>query len=100
MDMPVKITDWDPAEALTSLDAIEIFLNDAFETGDAAYIGHALAVVTRSKGFELCAGESGIGRDELLHTLTMDGSVSLEATLSVLKAFGFELSGKRAARAA
>lgn len=98
--MPVKITDWDAAKALTSLEAIEVFLNDAFETGNAAYIGHALAIVMRSKGFEACADKSGIASDELLHALAEEGGLSLETTLSVLKAVGFEISGKCAAKAA
>lgn len=98
--MPVKIYDWDPAEALTSLDAIEVFLNDALETGDARHIGRALAVVLRSKGFEAGADATGLSRDELARALDSDRGISFEAVLSVLKAVGFEISGKCAAKAA
>ena len=35
---------FDPADALTTPEAIETFLADAFETGDAAYIAKALGV--------------------------------------------------------
>ena len=35
--MPKKLYDYDPADALTSDDAIEVFLADAFETGDARH---------------------------------------------------------------
>ena len=44
-----KLTGYDPAEDLDSSEAIEIFLNDALETGDAVYISKALSVVARAK---------------------------------------------------
>ena len=34
--------EYDPADALDSPEAIEAFVTDAFETGDASYIAKAL----------------------------------------------------------
>uniref|UniRef100_UPI0039F68A1B hypothetical protein n=1 Tax=Sulfuriferula sp. GW6 TaxID=3345112 RepID=UPI0039F68A1B len=45
-----KLTTYDPAEDLTSDEAIAIFMAEAFQTNDAAYIAHALSVVARAKG--------------------------------------------------
>ena len=47
--MTEKIYNYDPAEALDSQEAIVIFMADAFETGDAAYISKALGIVARAK---------------------------------------------------
>ncbi|WP_412852267.1 addiction module antidote protein [Ectothiorhodospira shaposhnikovii] len=48
--MREKIYDYDPAAALESEEAIAVFLADALETGDAAYIAKAVGVVARAKG--------------------------------------------------
>ena len=49
-EMAEKLTTYDPAEDLTSDAAIEIFMAEAFQTNDAAYIAHALGVVARAPG--------------------------------------------------
>jgi DNA-binding phage protein len=46
-----KMYDYDPAVALNSPEAIAIFMTDAFETGNTAYIAKALGVVARAKGY-------------------------------------------------
>ncbi len=48
--MKEPIYDYDPAAALDSAEAIALFMADAFETGDTAYIAKALGVVARAKG--------------------------------------------------
>lgn len=50
LNMAEPLYDYDPAFALNSEEAIAIFMADAFETGDAAYIAKALGVVARAKG--------------------------------------------------
>jgi len=46
--MAEKLTTYDPAEDLTSDDAIATFMAEAFESSDASYIAHALGVVARA----------------------------------------------------
>ena len=41
--------DYDPSASLGSEEAIAVFLADAFETGNSAYIAKALGVVARAK---------------------------------------------------
>lgn len=48
-EMTEKLTTYDPAEDLTSDEAIAIFMAEAYQTNDAAYIAHALDVVARAK---------------------------------------------------
>lgn len=44
VNMAESLYDYDPAAALNSEEAIAIFMADAFETGDAAYIAKALGL--------------------------------------------------------
>jgi probable addiction module antidote protein len=93
--MAEKLLDYDPADALKTDEAIEIFLSDAFETGDARYIAKALGVVARAKGMTKIARETGLAREQLYKSLSEQGNPTLETTLAVMKAIGFELTGKR-----
>ena len=93
--MPKKLYDYDPADALTSDDAIEVFLADAFETGDARHIARAVGVVARAKGMTKIARETGLAREQLYRSFSENGNPTLETTMAVLKAIGFELTGRR-----
>jgi probable addiction module antidote protein len=89
-----KLYDYDPADALTSDEAIETFLSDAFESGDAHYIAKALGVVARAKGMTRIARETGLAREQLYKSLSENGNPTLETTMAVLKAIGFEITGR------
>ena len=95
--MVEKLIPYDPAEELTTDEAIEVFLADAFETGVARYIARALGVVARAKGMTKIARETGLAREQLYRSLSENGNPTLETTIAVLKAIGFQISGKRAA---
>jgi probable addiction module antidote protein len=95
--MAEQLYDYDPADALTSDEAIELFLADAFETGDAHYIAKAIGVVARAKGMAKIARETGLAREQLYKSLSETGNPTLETTLAILKAIGFELTGRRKA---
>ena len=58
MEMVEKLTAYDPSEDLGSDEPIAIFMAEAFETNDAAYISHALGVVARAKGMMQIASEN------------------------------------------
>ncbi len=47
--MSEPLHDYDPAEALDSAEAIEVFMADALETGDAAYATKADEVAKRAR---------------------------------------------------
>ncbi len=46
--MVEKLTTYDPAEDLGSEEAMAVFMAEAFQTNDAAYIAHALGVVAQA----------------------------------------------------
>ncbi|MGO4447846.1 addiction module antidote protein [Phyllobacterium sp. TAF24] len=95
--MATKLYDYDPADALKSDDAVEVFLADAFETGDAGYIAKALGLVARAKGMTKIARQTGLAREQLYRSLSENGNPTLETTIAVMKAVGFQITGKRAA---
>ena len=87
-----KFSNYDPAKSLGSDEAIEVFMADAFETGDAAHIAAALGVVARAKGMTELAMKTGLSREQLYRSLSADGNPTLKTTLAVMKAIGFSLS--------
>jgi probable addiction module antidote protein len=89
-----KLTSYDPATALIDDEAIVIFINDALETGDAAYIAKVLGVVARAKGVSQVAAETGLSREQLYRSFSDKGNPTLKSMLAVMKALGFGLTIK------
>jgi len=92
--MTKKLTPFDPAQGLTSDEAIAAFMADAFESNDAGYIAHALGVVARAKGMAQIAGQTGLSREQLYRSFSENGNPTLKTTLAVMKALGIELTAK------
>jgi probable addiction module antidote protein len=92
--MAKKLKNYDPAEDLTSKEAIAIFLAEALKTNDAAYIAHALGVAARAKGMSQIAGQTGLSREQLYRSFSADGNPTLKTTLAVVRALGIELTAK------
>jgi probable addiction module antidote protein len=92
--MTEKLTTYDPAEDLTDDESVAVFMAEAFETGDAAYIAHALGVVARAKGMAQIAKETGLSREQLYRSFSERGNPTLKSTLAVMKALGVDLSAK------
>lgn len=90
--MAEEFTPFDPAEFLDSLEAIEVFLADAFETGDASYIAVAFADVARAKGIETLHERLGLSGEQLRQSLSEAGNLTLKATLAMLGAVGLTLT--------
>jgi len=92
--MARKLTKYDPAEDLTSKEAIAIFLAEALKTSDAAYIAHALGVAARAKGMSQIADETGLSREQLYRSFSTNGNPTLKTTLAVVRALGIKLTAK------
>jgi probable addiction module antidote protein len=92
--MAEKLTPFDPAEGLTSDDAIAGFMAEAFASEDAGYIAHALGVVARAKGMTQIANETGLSREQLYRSFSENGNPTLKTTLAVMKALGMELTAR------
>ena len=76
--MDEKLSPYDPAEDLGSDEAIAIFMAEAFQTNDAAYIAHALGVVARAKGMAQIAAQTGLSREQLYRSFSGKGQPNAE----------------------
>ncbi|HXP98237.1 MAG TPA: addiction module antidote protein [Telmatospirillum sp.] len=94
--MAEKLTTFDPAELLTSDEAVAAFMADAFESGDAGYVAHALGVVARARGMAGIARDTGLSREQLYRSFSERGNPTLKTTLAVMKALGIDLTAKPA----
>jgi probable addiction module antidote protein len=87
-----KVYDYDPAAALESEVAISVFLGDALETGDSAYVAKALGIVARAKGMSELARETGLSREQLYRSFSERGNPTLKTLLAVTRALGVDLT--------
>jgi probable addiction module antidote protein len=94
-----KFTRYDPAEDLGSDEAIAVFMAEAFQTNDAAYIAHALGVVARAKGMAQIASQTGLSREQLYRSFSEKGNPTLKTTLAVMNALGVQLTARTPAAA-
>jgi probable addiction module antidote protein len=90
----LKLTPFDPAEGLTSDDAIAAFMAEAFTSEDAGYIAHALGVVARAKGMTQIAKDTGLSREQLYRSFSGTGNPTLKTTIAVMKTLGIELTAR------
>ena len=87
----VKTEPFDAARYLTAPEAQAELLNDAFSSGDAAYVAHALGVIARDRGMTDVARKSGGTREALYKALSEDGDPRLTTLLGVMRALGVTL---------
>ena len=89
--MAIETTPFDASEFLTTPDSQAEFLADAFESGDATYIAHALGVIAKAKGMTGVARDAGVTREALYKALSEKGDPRLSTLLGVAKALGLKL---------
>jgi probable addiction module antidote protein len=92
--MKSKTADWDSAELLDSSEAMEAYIEAAFEDGDAALIAHALGVVARAQGMSKIAKDAGLSRDAVYKALSREGNPTLLTLSKVLSAMGMKLTAR------
>ena len=89
-----KLTPYDPANALVDDEEIAVFMADALETGDSAYIAKALGVIARAKGMSPISQQTGLSREQRYRSFSDKGNPTLKTTLAVMKALGLGLTIK------
>ncbi|MDG4883837.1 addiction module antidote protein [Mesorhizobium sp. WSM4884] len=92
--MALKTTPFDAAEYFDDAESQAELLVDAFETGDATYIAHALGIIARARGMTAVAKEAGVTREALYKALSEKGDPRLSTLLGVTKALGLQLYAK------
>jgi probable addiction module antidote protein len=68
----------------------------AIDSGEAAYIAHALGIIARAKGMTEVARSANVTREALYKSLSTDGDPRLSTLLGVTRALGFKLSARPA----
>lgn len=92
-------TPFDAAKYIAEPDDVMELLNDAFDSGEAAYITQALGVAARSEGMSRIASKAGVNRQALYTALGENGNPTLETLLKVMGALGFRLKCEEGAKA-
>ncbi|MET0856558.1 MAG: transcriptional regulator [Telluria sp.] len=82
---------FDPADSLDSFEAIEVYLADAFEVGDASCLGVAFDDVVRAMGRERVPEDVRFSGQELQSLCTPE-NLTLKAALAILGAAGLKLT--------
>ena len=90
--MPLKTREFDPANYLKSDEAVSAYLNEALETGDAAFIADAIGVIARARGMADVASKSGMSRESLYRSLSATGNPELATVVKVLAAMKLRLA--------
>ncbi len=96
--MAIKLAPFDVADYLTTPEACALFLTEVLESGDSAYIAHALGAVARARGMADVARKTGLSREGLYRTLSDKGNPELATLLKVLEAVGLKLVAKPASK--
>ena len=97
--MPLETTIFDAAEYLDTPESQADLLADAFDSGDATYIAHALGVIARARGMTTVARDAGVTREALYKALSEKGDPKLSTLLGVMRALGVQLTAKPVAPA-
>jgi len=90
---------FDASEYIEDDQSALVFLEDAMETNDAAFIASAIGDVARAKGMSAIAKETGMSRESLYRALSGEGNPQLSTVLKVLEAMGLKLSVEPASKA-
>ncbi|EJF79523.1 hypothetical protein MCO_01089 [Bartonella sp. DB5-6] len=88
----MKTTPFKPEEYLETTEEQQIFLNEAFKTGDAAHIADALGIVARAQNMSALAKETNRERSGLYRSLSKTGDPKLSTLVAVLSALNLQLS--------
>ena len=91
-----KTLPYDSAEFLKDPEAIQHYMDEAFASGDPAFIAHALGTVARAKSMTEIARKSGLSRESLYRALSADGHPELATIMKVLSALDLQLSTQQA----
>lgn len=102
----MTITDFDPADYLTTQEAVILYLNEALKTSieDNApeHFMEALGDVTRIQGIANASKATDLNREHLYRTLSKKGNPTFSTILKLLKFLGLEMNitGTRPAKTA
>jgi len=89
--MTIETVPFDAATFLGDAQSQAELIDDAFDSGDARYIAHALGIVARARGMTQVARDAGVSREALYRALSQEGDPRLSTLIGVMKALGLSL---------
>lgn len=89
-----KTSRFEPSEYLDNKEAFEVYMTEAFETGDANFIAKSLGAVARAKGMSGIAETTGLSREQLYRSFGKNGNPTLKTVIAVSSALGLNLTAK------
>jgi len=87
----LKTRPFDPAAYLKTDTARAAYMNEALDTGDAAFISDAVGVLARARGMSKVAKEAGLSRESLYRALSSGGNPEFATILKVMAALHLKL---------
>jgi probable addiction module antidote protein len=88
-DLPMTdVREFDAAYHLDNPEVIAAYLGEAFETGDSAFIAHAIRTIARARGMDGMAKKLGMSRSGLYKALSPEGNPSFAMMLQLLNSLG------------
>lgn len=92
----MKITDFDPAEYLTTKEAMIEYLNEALKTSiednTPEHFMEALGDVTRAQGITNAAKSTDLNRVHLYRSLSKKGNPTFSTIIKLIKFLGLEIN--------
>ena len=86
-----KASTFDVADYLDNPEIIAEYLSEAFLTADQGLIADAIGNVARAKGMSGIAQNTGLSREGLYKSFSVDGNPELSTTVKVLDSLDMEL---------
>jgi probable addiction module antidote protein len=90
--MKTSTRPFDPAAYLNDDEALAVYMSEALETGDPAFITDAIGVIARARGMTQVAKDAGLSRESLYRALSSDGNPEFATILKVVDALGLKLT--------
>jgi probable addiction module antidote protein len=87
-----NVREFDAAYHLDNPEVVAAFIEDAIETGDDAYIKHAIGIVARARGMDEMARRLGMSRSGLYKALGPEGNTSFTTMRRLLASLDVELT--------
>ena len=90
--MTLKTYPFDASRYLDDAESHAELLKDALETGDTAYMAHAIGVVAGALGMTSLATEAGVSREALYDALNEEGHLESSSLLRLIEALGVKIA--------
>jgi probable addiction module antidote protein len=88
----VKFKSFDASRYIDSPETELVFVQEAFDSGDARVIAAAIGEIARARGMSQLARDAGVSRESLYRSLSEDGNPRLDTLMKVLGQLGIKLS--------